>query len=172
MRIRRSMIFSKQGLRISRTYHQVFRWILPKFRPRWTGHDPKHLEIYVVFSVLTCYNCRFVKDYSKIEWPWTQLFKKDVISWNEEVTSVFQQLKEAMINLLVPALPDFSKQFVIKTDASGFGLGVVLKQEPLCCLLQSQTKLRCVHQISYVSKLMAFFSPLKNGAHTLLIDIL
>lgn len=41
----------------------------------------------------------------------------------------FQTLKQAMSTTLVLALPDFQQPFVVETDASDQGLGVVLLQQ-------------------------------------------
>jgi hypothetical protein len=58
-----------------------------------------------------------------------QLLKKDAFGWNEKAEESFSLLKEAMTKAppaLVLALPDFSQQFIIECDASGFGIGAGL----------------------------------------------
>jgi len=77
---------------------------------------------------LTGYYRRFVKNYDSISKPLTQLLKKNAFIWQEEALTAFNALKQAMIQPPVLSLPDLNQPFVVETDASGSGLGVVLMQ--------------------------------------------
>jgi hypothetical protein len=46
--------------------------------------------------------------------------------WTSDNDVAFQTLKIALVTTLVLALPDFSLQFCIETDASDYGVGLFL----------------------------------------------
>ena len=58
--------------------------------------------------------------------------------WTSVTQTAFEQLKLALINAPVLAIPDFSKQFVRETDASDVGFRAVLLQDN--------------HPVAYLSK--------------------
>lgn len=57
------------------------------------------------------------------------MLKKDNFKWDEKATATFDQLKKTMMETPVLCLPDFSKIFVVETDASNVGIGGVLMQK-------------------------------------------
>lgn len=73
-----------------------------------------------------CYR-RFIKDYTKIVFPLTDLLMKG-FSWNDQADKAFQALKRAMTAALVLTLPNFNMSFELECDASGIGLWTVLMQ--------------------------------------------
>jgi len=72
---------------------------------------------------------RFVKDFSKTSTPLTRLTGKNARwQWGEAEERAFQQLKTALTTAPVLACLDFSRQFILQTDASNLGLGAILTQ--------------------------------------------
>ena len=98
------------------------------------------------FLGLTGYYRRFVKDYSKITAPLHAIAIKKKKGprrrkatpeekhsfkerWTPECTKAFEILKEKMTNPPILGYPDFTKPFIVETDASFDGLGAVLSQK-------------------------------------------
>jgi hypothetical protein len=52
-----------------------------------------------------------------------------VFSWTDAAQVAFDKLKQAMSTTLVLAFSNFSKEFVVETDACETGIGAVLSQE-------------------------------------------
>jgi hypothetical protein len=89
---------------------------------------------------------RFIKDFSKITKPLTQLLQKDVaFDFDEKCLAAFQTLKNALVSAPIILPPDWSQPFEIMCDASDYAVGVVL----------GQRKEGRVHAVYYVSKTLS-----------------
>ncbi|XP_058082395.1 uncharacterized mitochondrial protein AtMg00860-like [Magnolia sinica] len=79
------------------------------------------------FLVMARYYRCFIKEFSRIAWPLTQLTKKNNrFTWDENTEAAFQELKMRLIFALVLTLPQEGETFVVYSDASKLGLGCVL----------------------------------------------
>ena len=76
------------------------------------------------------YYRKFIKNFSKIAEPLTQLTRKDAkFHWGTDQQAAFEQLKAALITAPVLHLPEMGKPFVLYTDASDATIGAVLAQD-------------------------------------------
>ena len=92
------------------------------------------------FLGLANYYRRFIKDYSKVCCPLTDLLKKErKWEWDVECQAVFQKLKDAITSEPVLRLPDLELPFEVHTDASNRALVGVLVQEGHLMAYKSRT---------------------------------
>jgi len=90
---------------------------------------PKNTTDVKSFLRLTGYYRKFIPQFSKIVKPLTELLKKvQKWRWDAEQIESFQFLQAALMREPVLQYPDFTKPFVLTTDASGFVVGAILSQ--------------------------------------------
>ncbi|KAM0688735.1 hypothetical protein Q7P36_010810 [Cladosporium allicinum] len=89
----------------------------------------------------------FIKDYSKIAVPLTNLTKKDqVFEWTLEAEQAFQELKTSFSTEPILVIFDPKKLVTVETDASDKAIGAYLSQP------DDKAKLR---PVAYLSRKMA-----------------
>jgi hypothetical protein len=99
------------------------------------------------FLGICTYYRKFVKGFSQLAAPLTDLTKKGAFAWTDGAQAAFDRLKEVMSSCPVLALPDFSQPFTVECDASGVGVGAVLSQEGHPIAFESRKLLP--HELSY-----------------------
>jgi hypothetical protein len=89
---------------------------------------------------------RFIKDFSQIARPLTNLLAKDApFEFIYECLDTFHTLKKALISAPIIQPSDWSLPFEIMCDASDYAVGAVL----------GQTKVKKHHTITYASKMLS-----------------
>lgn len=113
-------VVDKQGLRVD---PDKVNSILNIPTPRTVS------DVRSCFGMASWYR-RFVENFSSISAPLSDLLRKHKKwEWSDACALSFNALKEKLITAPILSCPDFEHPFVVQTDASGYGLGVVLTQE-------------------------------------------
>lgn len=131
------------------------------------------------FLGMAGYYRKFVRNFGIISKPLTNLLRKNVpYVWTSVHDQAFETLKTSLTTAPVLALPDFSKQFVIETDASDKGVGAVLQQDghPLAFVSKAlgiRNQGLSIYEKEYLAILMAvdhWRQYLQNGEFLILTD--
>ncbi|XP_050899987.1 uncharacterized mitochondrial protein AtMg00860-like [Lathyrus oleraceus] len=90
---------------------------------------PKNASEVRSFLGLTGYYRRFIKGFSQLDLPMTQLTLKETsFSWDSKCGQILMSLKERLTTAPILIIPDPSKTYELFYDASKKGLGEVLMQ--------------------------------------------
>ena len=88
---------------------------------------PKCLKDIESFLGLAGYYRKFLKNFSHLAKPLTELTKKgNPFKWTSKHQKAFNQLKTSLCTSPVLSYPDYKKEFLLTTDALNLGLGAVL----------------------------------------------
>jgi hypothetical protein len=87
---------------------------------------PKKLTGIKGFLGICSYYRSFIKGFSQLCAPLTDLTKKGAFKWSDEAQLTFDKTKKVMSTCPVLTLPYFSQPFILECDASGEGFGAVL----------------------------------------------
>lgn len=112
-------VVSNTGLKPDpKNIDKVLHWPVPE--------NPTEVR---AFLGLCSYYRRFIHQFSKISQPLHALTQKGKsYSWTEVEQKAFDTLRHALTHTPILAYPDFSKEFLLFTDASNFAIGCVLSQ--------------------------------------------
>jgi transposase InsO family protein len=81
---------------------------------------------------LVSYYRKFIPNFAAITAPLTDLIRNgrpNQVVWDESCQKALSSVKQRLATSPVLQLPDFTKEFIVRTDASDEGLGAVLLQE-------------------------------------------
>ncbi|KAF5817053.1 putative nucleotidyltransferase, Ribonuclease H [Helianthus annuus] len=154
-------VISKHGVSTYPTkIEAVVKWLVPTTVKQLRG-----------FLGLTGYYRRFISSYGSLAKPLTQLLQKDAFKWSPEAQQAFESLKTALCNAPVLALPDWSQEFVVETDASSQGLGAVLMQRnhPIAFVSKPLSARQCSLSV-YEKELLAILLAVKHWHQYLILN--
>jgi hypothetical protein len=110
-------LVSERGIEVDRAKIEVIEQLPPLVNAKGIRSFLGHASFYR----------RFIKDFSYIARPLTNLLAKDVpFEFNDTCLKSFETLKKALISTPIIQPPDWSLPFEIMCDASDYPVGAVL----------------------------------------------
>lgn len=90
---------------------------------------PKNTKELSSFLGLASYYRKFINTFADKAHPLTALTRKKAEwKWGEEQRDAFNCIKNCLTSRPILSYPNFTREFIIYTDASGYGIGAVLAQ--------------------------------------------
>lgn len=128
---------------------------------------PRTVKAVRSFLGLAGYYRRFILHFPAIAGPLTDLLRTDAFQWTPLAHTAFEHLKQLLSESPILALPDFSKPFVVETDASGTGIGAIISQGGYPIAYYShQLSLDCNNPPHIKRRCMLLRKPFLNGGST------
>lgn len=124
---------------------------------------PKSTKAVRSFLGLAGFYRHFIKGYATIVAPLVKLTTLDHFQWTTEAQTTFEQLKQALSDAPVLALPNFELPFTVETKDSGVGMGAVLsKRGHPITFFSKPLSLRLLQASTYVHELFVITSAVKK----------
>jgi hypothetical protein len=132
--------------------------------------SPKSIFEVRSFHGLASFCRKFIRNFNGISTPMmdTVMKRHKYFHWTKEAEKSFNLLKEKIIEQPILVLPDFSKTFHVRCDASGFKIGEVLIQDerPVTYFSEKLNEAK-VKYSTYDKEFYAVIQALKKWRHYL-----